>query len=91
MDTKYPGGADISPYAAAARAEDVSNLPPAYILVGTPELFLDENFTYAQRLIAAGGSTQQPRQYSDMRLIVNLMLFKLSIRLFCKRACVNEK
>jgi acetyl esterase/lipase len=49
-----PGGADISPYAAAARATDLRGLPPAYIPVGDLDLFVDENITYAQRLLAAG-------------------------------------
>jgi acetyl esterase/lipase len=49
-----PGGPDVSPYAAAARAEDLSNLPPAYLAVGSLDLFLDENIEYAQRLLQAG-------------------------------------
>jgi len=53
-----PGGPDVSPYAAAARAEDVSGLPPTYIMVGSPDLFLEENFAYAQRLLAAGVPTE---------------------------------
>jgi acetyl esterase/lipase len=47
-------GADVSPYAAASRATDLSNLPPAYIPVGALDLFVDENIEYAQRLIQAG-------------------------------------
>jgi acetyl esterase/lipase len=49
-----PGGDDVSPYAAAARATDLTGLPPAYIPVGTLDLFLDENIAYAQRLLQAG-------------------------------------
>ena len=45
-------GASI--YAAAARAGDVSRLPPAYIMVGELDLFRDENIAYAQRLTEAG-------------------------------------
>ncbi|MDP9705785.1 MULTISPECIES: alpha/beta hydrolase [Rahnella] len=45
---------DISCYAAAARAEDLSGLPPAWIGVGSIDLFLDENIDYARRLIRAG-------------------------------------
>ena len=44
----------VSPYAAAARATDLSNLPPACVSVGTMDLFRDENIDYAQRLMAAG-------------------------------------
>jgi acetyl esterase/lipase len=52
------GGADVSPYAAATRATDLTNLPPAYISVGTLDLFVDENIEYAQRLIQAGVATE---------------------------------
>jgi acetyl esterase/lipase len=52
------GGAGVSPYAAAARATDLTKLPPAYISVGTLDLFVDENIEYAQRLIQAGVPTE---------------------------------
>ncbi len=52
------GGAEVSPYAAATRATDLSNLPPTYISVGTLDLFVDENIDYAQRLIQAGVPTE---------------------------------
>ncbi|WP_299034840.1 alpha/beta hydrolase [uncultured Pseudokineococcus sp.] len=42
------------PYAVAARREDLSGLPPAWIGVGTPDLFRDEDVAYAHRLEAAG-------------------------------------
>ena len=46
-------GADLS-YAVPARATDLSNLPPAYIVVGGVDLFRDESIAYASRLMAAG-------------------------------------
>ncbi len=46
-------GEDASPYAAASRAKDLSGLPPAYICVGSEDLFRDEDLEYAQRLQAA--------------------------------------
>jgi len=49
-----PGSADISPYAAAARATDLTGLPPTYIAVGALDLFLEENLDYARRLTRAG-------------------------------------
>ena len=49
-----PGSGEVSPYAAAARADDLSGLPPAYIYVGDADLFADENIDYARRLIKAG-------------------------------------
>lgn len=48
-----PGGAEVSPYAAAARAEQLAGLPPAFIAVGELDLFLHENIEYAQRLLRA--------------------------------------
>jgi acetyl esterase/lipase len=51
-------GGDVSPYAAASRATDVSNLPPTYICVGTMDLFRDEDIEYARRLLAAGVPTE---------------------------------
>ena len=45
-------------YAAPARAGSLVGLPPAYISVGDLDLFCEENITYAQRLIAAGVSTE---------------------------------
>jgi triacylglycerol lipase len=35
-------------------ADDLSNLPPAYIATGSLDLFFDENLDYARRLTAAG-------------------------------------
>jgi acetyl esterase/lipase len=52
------GSADVSPYAAASRATDLTKLPPTYISVGTLDLFVDENIEYAQRLIQAGVPTE---------------------------------
>ena len=49
-----PGSPGISPYAAAARAEDLSGLPPTFIAVGALDLFLEEDLDYARRLSRAG-------------------------------------
>jgi acetyl esterase/lipase len=49
-----PGSEGVSPYASPARAADLSDLPPAYIQVGSQDLFLDEDAEYAQRLARAG-------------------------------------
>ena len=50
----YLGGAEADAYAAPARAEDLTNLPPTYIDVGDLDLFRDEDIEIAQRLSAAG-------------------------------------
>ncbi|MCM3882657.1 alpha/beta hydrolase [Frankia sp. R82] len=44
----------VSSLAVPARTDDLTNLPPAWIGVGTRDLFHDEDVTYAQRLRAAG-------------------------------------
>ena len=52
------GSDHVSPYAAAARATDLSGLPAAFVTVGTRDLFRDEAINYAQRLMAAGIPTE---------------------------------
>lgn len=48
------GGGDVPEYAAPARRRDLSGLPPAWIGVGTCDLFHDEDIAYARRLEEAG-------------------------------------
>ena len=50
----YLGDSAPDAYAAPARAEDLSGLPPTYIDVGDLDLFRDEDILIAQRLSAAG-------------------------------------
>ena len=52
------GGPDVSPYAAPARATDLSGLPPAFLDVGSAETFRDEVVEYASRIWQAGGSAE---------------------------------
>ncbi|MEV5436720.1 alpha/beta hydrolase [Streptomyces sp. NPDC052682] len=54
----YLGGASATPYAAPARAADLSGLPPAYL--ATAELCpnRDEDIAYALRLLQAGVSVE---------------------------------
>ena len=49
-----PGSDGISPYAAAARADDLAGLPPTFIATGALDLFLEEDLDYARRLTRAG-------------------------------------
>ncbi|MGH1347234.1 MAG: alpha/beta hydrolase fold domain-containing protein [Nannocystales bacterium] len=53
-----PGAAVIPEYAAAARCEDVTGLPPTWIGVGTLDLFAAESRSYAARLHQASGVVQ---------------------------------
>ncbi len=52
------GAADLPPYAAPARATDLSGLPPAYIDVGSAETFRDEDVAYADAIWRAGGRAE---------------------------------
>lgn len=54
----YLGGKEADQYAAPARAEDLSGLPPSFIDVGTVDLFRDEDIAFAQRLMQAGIPTE---------------------------------
>ena len=51
---REPGSPDVSPYAAPARRADLTGLPPAWVGVGTLDLFHDEDVRYAERLREAG-------------------------------------
>ncbi|WP_030441989.1 alpha/beta hydrolase [Actinoplanes subtropicus] len=52
------GGPDVAPYAAPARAADLSHLPATFIDVGAVETFRDETIDYAARLARAGVSVE---------------------------------
>jgi acetyl esterase/lipase len=54
MLASAPGAPDTPVLAAPARQEDVSRLPPALVLVGALDLYLDEDIRYAERLNRAG-------------------------------------
>jgi triacylglycerol lipase len=49
-----PGSSGVSQYAAAARAEDVANLPATFISTAALDLFVEEDVEYARRLMRAG-------------------------------------
>jgi len=50
----YLGSAAATPYAAPARAADLSGLPPAYIATAEFDPLRDEDIDYALRLLQAG-------------------------------------
>ena len=54
----YLGDGKPDQYAAPARAEDLTGLPPTFIDVGTIDLFRDEDITFAMRLMQAGVPTE---------------------------------
>jgi len=49
---------EVSPYAAPARAEDLSGLPPAYVSTMEFDPLRDEGILYALRMLAAGVSVE---------------------------------
>ncbi len=49
-----PGSEGVDETAAPARAVDLSGLPPAFLHIGTLDLFLEENLEYTRRLTRAG-------------------------------------
>ena len=53
-----PGDPDVSPYAAPARAGDLSGLPRTCIVAAEFDPLRDEAMAYAQRLLTAGVSTE---------------------------------
>jgi acetyl esterase/lipase len=48
------GSAVVPPYSVPARTEDLRGLPPAWIGVGTLDLFYDEDVAYGKRLTDSG-------------------------------------
>ncbi|WP_027931085.1 alpha/beta hydrolase [Amycolatopsis thermoflava] len=52
------GTADVSPYAAPARAADLSGLPPTFVDAGAVEVFRDEAVAFASAIWAAGGEAE---------------------------------
>jgi acetyl esterase/lipase len=53
-----PGTAAVSPYAAPARATDLTGLPPAYVSVMQFDPLRDEGLAYALALLAAGDAVE---------------------------------
>jgi acetyl esterase/lipase len=52
------GTPEVSAYAAPARAHHLADLPPAYVDVGSAELFAAPAVTYAHRLVTAEVATE---------------------------------
>lgn len=56
--SQRPGGADVSPYAAPARADDLRGLPRTWLATAELDLFCDEDVAYGARLLEAGVSVE---------------------------------
>jgi acetyl esterase/lipase len=78
-----PGAPDVSPYAAAARAEQLEGLPPTFINVGGLDLFLEEDLEYARRLTRAGVPTEfhlYPGAYHGFRMVADAQVTQTAAR-----------
>jgi acetyl esterase/lipase len=78
-----PGGPDVSPYAAAARAEQLEGLPATFINVGALDLFLEEDMEYARRLMRAGVPTElhvYPGAYHGFRMVADAQVTQAAQR-----------
>jgi acetyl esterase/lipase len=53
-----PGTADVPCAGVPARVSDLKGLPPTFIVVGSIDLFVNEDIDFAQRLISAGVDTE---------------------------------
>jgi acetyl esterase/lipase len=51
---RLAGTADIPPYAAPGRAQELEGLPTTFIDTGTADLFLEEDVKFAMRMMTAG-------------------------------------
>jgi acetyl esterase/lipase len=74
-----PGGDDVSPYAAPARAEDFAGLPATFICVSDLDLFLEENLDYARHLSRAGVPVElhvYPGAYHGFRMAGDTALLR---------------
>jgi acetyl esterase/lipase len=78
-----PGLPDVSPYAAAARAEHLEGLPPTFISAGALDLFLEEDLEYARRLTRAGVPTEfhlYPGAYHGFRMVADAQVTQTAAR-----------
>lgn len=78
-----PGGPDVSPYAAAARAEHLEGLPATFINVGALDLFLEDDLEYARRLMRAGVPTElhvYPGAYHGFRMVADAQVTQAAER-----------
>lgn len=80
---REPGGSDVSPYAAAARAQRLEGLPPTYLSVGSLDLFLEENLEYARRLMRAGVPTElhvYPGAFHGFNMVTGAQVSRAFVR-----------
>lgn len=79
---RAPGDDDVSPYAAPARAKELTRLPPTFICCGALDLFLEEDLEYARRLIRSGVPTElhvYPGAFHGFELIPTAAVSQASV------------
>lgn len=82
----YLGSAPASAYAAPARADDLSGLPPAYIATAELDPLRDEGIAYGLRLLQAGVSVelhQWPGTFHGSQAIVSAEVSQRQIAELC--------
>jgi acetyl esterase len=70
----YLGATPATPYAAPARADDLSDLPPAYVTCAEFDPNRDDALEYARRLLQAGVSVelhQWPRTFHGSQAVLS--------------------
>lgn len=80
---REPGSDGVSPYAAAARAQSLEGLPPAFITVGALDLFLEEDLAYARRLTRAGVPTElhvYPGTFHGYQMVAHAQVTRTATR-----------
>ncbi|WP_217146859.1 alpha/beta hydrolase fold domain-containing protein, partial [Streptomyces sp. AC627_RSS907] len=78
----YLGSQPATPYAAPARAEDLSGLPPAYIATAEFDPVRDEGIEYASRLLRSGVSVelhQWPGTFHGSQAIISAQVSQRQI------------
>jgi acetyl esterase len=93
----YLGSVPASPYAAPARAADLSGLPSAYIATAELDPLRDEGIDYALRLLQAGVSVelhQWPGTFHGSQAILSADVSQRQIAELCaalRRALASEE
>lgn len=87
----YLGSASASPYAAPARAEDLSGLPSAYVTTAELDPNRDEAIAYALRLLQAGVTVELHQWAGTFHGSQAILSAGVSQRQLCELAAVLRR